>query len=56
MSGGEGAEREDYDDGEAGVGLRACGDLLSAVSFSGDPFDFAQGRLFAAPEERLRSG
>jgi hypothetical protein len=22
----------------------------------GDPFDFAQGRLFAAPEKRLRSG
>src|SRR5271170_3117648 len=23
---------------------------------AGDPFDFAQGRLFAAPEKRLRSG
>jgi hypothetical protein len=22
----------------------------------GDPFDFAQGRLFAPPEKRLRSG
>jgi hypothetical protein len=25
MSGVEGAERKDFDDGEAGVGIRACG-------------------------------
>ena len=30
--------------------------LTRRAGQAGDPFDFAQGRLFAPPEERLRSG
>jgi len=39
---------------ETGTGKPCHG--LRVRSGAGDPFDFAQGRLFAPPEERLRSG
>ena len=29
---------------------------MAHTAVAGDPFGFAQGRLFAPPEERLRSG
>jgi hypothetical protein len=36
--------------GSGVVWLTRCG------GYAGDPFGFAQGRLFATPENRLRSG